>query len=93
MNREENFDWEQWQMTQEAENAKRLEMFVTQIEKRMKNKKHEAILPLVKLSEDHSNKIINIQEKILEKLKQKKTEIDEFKGQKKQVGWSGLQTG
>ncbi len=68
-----------------GQNAKKLELFVSQIEKRMKNKKHEAILPLVRLSEEHSNKIMNIQEKILEKLKQKKGEIDEFKGQKKQV--------
>ncbi|MBN1275692.1 hypothetical protein JXA12_05385 [Candidatus Woesearchaeota archaeon] len=66
-------------------NLAKLESYVDQIEHRMKNKKHQAILPLIKLSEEHSNKIFNLQEKILEQLKQKKADLDSYKGQKKAV--------
>jgi predicted nucleic acid-binding Zn-ribbon protein len=66
-------------------NLKKLEIYVEQIEQRLKNKKNDTLQPLIKLSEEHSTKIFNLQDKILENLKQKKEELDTFKGQKNKV--------
>ena len=40
--------------------------------------KQGSIMPLIKLSQEHSNKIFNLQDSILEKLKQRKKEFDLF---------------
>lgn len=66
-------------------NLIKLEVYVDQIDKRLKSKKQETILPLIKMSEEHSNKIFNLQDQILKKLKEKKDELNSYKGQRKTV--------
>jgi hypothetical protein len=67
------------------ENLKKLERFVEQVENRLKEKKHATILPLIQLSESHGSKITNLQDQIIDKLKDRKKELESYKGQKKAV--------
>ncbi|MBD3208888.1 hypothetical protein GF367_00530 [Candidatus Woesearchaeota archaeon] len=76
---------EQKDVTVSEENLDKLGRFVEQIDVRLKGKKHETILPLIRISEEHSSKIFNLQKQILEKLREKKKDMDSYKGQKKKV--------
>lgn len=65
----------------EEESIAKLERMLESIEHRLKEKKHEAIVPLIKMSEEHRNKIINLQSEILKKLEEKKKRLSAYKGQ------------
>jgi len=64
---------------------KKLDRFVKQIEQRMKSKKNDAILPLIKLSEEHRSRIVNLQNGMINKLNKKMEEVDKYKNQNTKV--------
>lgn len=66
-------------------NMEKLEQYVEQVGTKVKVKKHKSIIPLLKMSEEHKSKVINLQNDILEKLKEKKKSIKEISGQQKKV--------
>ncbi len=58
------------------ETIDKLSKMVDHLEKHVKDEKHKAVIPLLKMSEDHKTKILSMQEEILRKLKLRRSQID-----------------
>ncbi len=67
------------------ENVQKLSDLVAHFEHRLKEQKHKAVVPLLKMSEDHRMKILAMQEDILKKLEKKKSELSGFKRETKRA--------
>jgi chromosome segregation ATPase len=62
-----------------------LEKFAVKVEDEVKKKKTDIIMPLLEMSTEHKDKIIKIQDDIIEKLKSRKQEIETLSSQGQEV--------
>lgn len=59
-------------------NLDRLTKLSTELEEDIRDKKDSVIEPLVKISEEHRNKVLKVQEELLKAVEQKRKEIDDY---------------